>query len=330
MNPMRPCLFLLLILLASGCAESPEEGRTAVTYRLKWLYNASTTGDLYASVHSHFERRGLSVTLKEGGPERDAVKELELGHAEFGVASADQVIRAVSKGAPVVVIAQLFQSNPLQWIYRSSAVTLRSPADLRGKTIGITYGANDETIMRALLAKHGIEESEVRFRSVHYDPTPFYRGEADLWPVYRNSQGITIEEKMTSAGEAVNYLNPGDHGIRFVANSVVTTRKMTTDHPEVVDKFREALVSAWNDSMDPANSGKSVDTVARFDKDTPKDSIKAQLDVTRMMVKPRPGEDVGMIDLGAWKQTETIMAEQKLIDQRIDVEKILLFRNGGS
>ncbi len=53
-----------------------------------------------------------------GDPERDAIRELELGNATFGVASADQVIRARAKGAPVVVIAQLFQINPLQWIYR--------------------------------------------------------------------------------------------------------------------------------------------------------------------------------------------------------------------
>ncbi len=101
---------------------------TPVAYRLKWLFNTSVVGDLYADVHGAFARHGLKVMVKEGGPERDAIKELELGYAQFGVASADQVIRAAAKGSPIVVIAQLFQVNPLQWVYRTDKLTIVSPA----------------------------------------------------------------------------------------------------------------------------------------------------------------------------------------------------------
>ena len=147
---------------------------TPVVYRLKWLYNTSVVGDLYADVHGAFDRHGLKVVVKEGGPERDAIKELELGHAQFGVASADQVIRALAKGSPIVVIAQLFQVNPLQWVYRSDKLTFSSPADFKGKTLGLTFGGNDETIMRTLLAKFGLSEASVNVYSVRYDYTPFY------------------------------------------------------------------------------------------------------------------------------------------------------------
>ena len=101
------CFSLLVSPPGVGVAEASE----AVAYRLKWLFNASVIGDIYADVHGHFKAQGLDVTVKEGGPERDAIRELELGYAAFGVASADQVIRARSKGSPVVVLAQLFQVN---------------------------------------------------------------------------------------------------------------------------------------------------------------------------------------------------------------------------
>ena len=147
-----------------------------LSYRLKWLFNTSVVGDLYADVRGHFQEARLSVDVKSGGPERDAIKELELGQAEFGVASADQVIRALAKGAPVVVIAQLFQVNPLQWIYRQNAPPISQLADLKGRVIGVTYGGNDETIMRTLLAKAGLAEPDVKLFNVRYDYTPFYRG----------------------------------------------------------------------------------------------------------------------------------------------------------
>ena len=126
-----------------------------MTYRLKWLFNVSVLGDLYAREMGIFKKAGLDVTIKEGGPERDAIRELELGYADFGVASADQVIRAQSKGSPVVVLAQLFQVNPLQWVYRPDLVDISQVKDLKGKIVGVTFGGNDETIMRTLLASRG-------------------------------------------------------------------------------------------------------------------------------------------------------------------------------
>jgi len=228
------CLIPASILAAfslGGCGKKADKGLEEMTYRLKWLFNISVVGDLYTDVHGIFADQGLRVTIREGSPERDAIKELELGHAQFGVASADQVIRAVSKGAPVVVIAQLFQANPLQWIYRPEKTRIEIPEDLKGKTIGITYGGNDETIMRALLSKYKIMNNEVGFFSVRYDYTPFYEGEVDLWPIYRNAEGVVIGEKLRKAGEQVNFFNPDAFGIRFVANSVITTEHIWKERP---------------------------------------------------------------------------------------------------
>ncbi len=294
-----------------------------MNYRLKWLFNASVVGDLYADANGFFKTRGLDVTVKEGGPERDAIRELELGYAHFGVASADQVIRALSKGAPVVVIAQLFQINPLQWIHRTEKFNIQQIRDLKGKVIGVTYGGNDETIMRTLLAKEKIADNEVTLFSVRYDYTPFYQDKVDLWPVYRNSQGITIASKLRASGEEIGYVNPAELGVQFVANSIVTSKKMLMDHPEIVKTFIRALLAAWEESLDPANREKSLTLVGKFDKDTPRVHLEEQLAVTRSLVKPSLKIKIGSIDTQAWKQTERIMLDQKLIPERVHVERAL-------
>ena len=295
----------------------------SMAYRLKWLFNVSTAGDLWADAQGVFSGAGLKVEVKAGGPERDAIKELELGHTEFGVASADQVIRAAAKGSPVVVVAQIFQINPLQWIYRASAPPVTSLADLRGRTIGITYGGNDETIMRTLLAKAGLSEKEVSLFSVRYDFTPFYQKRAEIWPIYRNSQGITIAHRMNDAGDPVQYLNPSDFGVRFVANSVVTSRAMMDERPETVALFVRSLCRAWEEALDPANEKKALAIIARFDKDTPPDLLKEQLDVTRQLVRPDPGLAMGAIDVAAWRQTEQVMRDQDQIPAPVHVERRL-------
>jgi NitT/TauT family transport system substrate-binding protein len=313
-----------VILPAAGCS-GPEQEKSPVhlVYRLKWLYNISVIGDLYAREKGFFARQGLQVDIKPGGPERDAIKELEIGRSQFGVASADQVIRAVAKGSPIVVLAQLFQTNPLQWIYRQGKKPIQSPADLRHRVIGITYGGNDETIFRALLAKYQIPKDAVTLFGVRYDYTPFYQGKVDLWPVYRNAEGIIISDKLKQSGEKVNFFDPDRFGIRFVANSVITTRQMVRDHPQTVRKFIHALIKGWQQALDPANTDSALTMMASFDKDTPAALLQQQLIATRSLMLPPPGKDFGWINVSAWKQSSDIMLAQKLISAPVRTDDIL-------
>jgi NitT/TauT family transport system substrate-binding protein len=313
------CLTLLAVFPPAAAT-----GAEKLTYRLKWLFNTSVVGDLYADVRQEFAAAGLDVTVKPGGPERDAIKELELGQAQFGVASADQVIRAMAKGSPVVVIAQLFQVNPLQWIYRQADPPINRLEDLRGRTIGITYGGNDETIMRTLLAKANLTEQDVRLFSVRYDYTPFYQKKVDIWPVYRNTQGIFIGQKMMDGGEPVQFFIPSDYGIQFVANSVVTSRQMAEERPETVRQFITALLKGWEEALDPAKSSLVVEMLQEFDKDTPRKQLEEQLEITRRLVKPQSGVAIGVIDRDAWIQTEKIMYDQKQIVKPVHVETALM------
>jgi NitT/TauT family transport system substrate-binding protein len=313
------CLACVIFLIACAQKEELEE----VNYRLKWLYNVSTVGDLYAETRDYFTRHGLKVNIKPGGPERDALKELELGHAQFGVASADQVLRAAAKGAPVVVLAQLFQVNPLHWIYRPDQTAFSGGDDLKGKRIGVTFGGNDEAILRAILARYGIAENEVTLFSVRYDYMPFYERRVDFWPLYLNAQAVIIGEKLEKAGETYAFLSPDQLGVRFVANSVVTTREMVEKRPDTVKRFLAALLQGWRDALDPRNQEQAVQVLLEADRETPEAVVRRQLPVTRELMLPAPGAEFGTIDAAAWKQTEEILRSQKLIPGSVDVESLL-------
>jgi NitT/TauT family transport system substrate-binding protein len=292
-----------------------------INYRLKWLINRSTVGDVYAQAHGFYEAEGLNVEIKPGGPERDAIRELEMGYAQFGVASADQIIRAVEKGSPVVVVAQLFQVNPLHWIYRRNNLTITSLNDLKNRTLGVTFGKNDEFIMRTLLSRGGIGEKQVQLFSVRLDYTPFFKGTVDLWPVYINSQGVELEKKMAAEGDPVAFFSPADFGVRFVANSVVTSRRMLAEKPETVHRFMRALMKGWRVSLDPANAKEAIQAVRQYDKDTALPVLQAQLDTTRRLIKPDEKTIIGAIDKPAWEQTEALMQKHKQITGPVNVLK---------
>jgi len=324
-NYTKTLLLLLLILLVVFPTPgfSAEEG-SSLTYRLKWLFNTSVVGDLWADNQGAFQARGLDVTVKAGGPERDAIKELELGYADFGVASADQVIRARAKGSPVVVVCQLFQTNPLQWIYRTESVTLKSLSDLKGKKIGVTFGGNDEAILKALLAAGGLDEREVSLFSVRYDYTPFFKKQVNIWPVYRNAQGLILAEKLAAEGEPVAFFDPSRFGVKFVANSVVTSREMVKTRPETIRRFLAALLEGWQQALTPENEEKAIAVLQEYDKDTTRNMLQQQLAATRQIVQPKVDVAIGTIDVDGWQQTENIMLAQDLISEPVHIEQALL------
>lgn len=313
------CILLVITVSLPG---SPALG-DKVTYRLKWLINMSTVGDVVAESQGFFKAGGLDATLKAGGPERDAIRELELGYADFGVASADQVIYAAAKGSPVVVIAQLFQVNPQQWVYFKDKVKINDLQDLKKKTIGVTFGKNDEIIMRTLLNRAGIADDQVRLYSVRLDYTPFYRRQVDLWPVYTNTQAVEIGRKIKDAGEEVGFLNPADHGVHFVSNSVVVSDRLLAENPELVSRFLKALLDGWRFAVEPANTEAAVAAVQRYDHDTPRELLVSQLQATRPLIRSGSGKPIGHMDHADWEQTEQIMLNFGQIDKPVDIAKRL-------
>lgn len=319
---MRKCLlYCYLVLLAAVCfSDQAKAEKEELHYRLKWIFNASVAGDIYGDVHGYFDRAGLKVVVKQGGPEKDAIKELELGQADFGVASADQVIRALDKGAEVVVLAQIFQVNPMQWIYRATIPEITDLNQLKGKRIGVTFGGNDESIMNTLFAMGGISREDVEIHSARFDFTPFLTGKVDIWPVYRNSQGVILKSSLQAAGEDVRFFNPADFGVRFVANSIITSKKMVDTQPETADRFLSALLTAWADSMNPANEEEVLAAIAARDTGTTDTTRKLQLEATRELVQ---AERFGLINVASWKQTEEIMLREKQIRAPVEIEKWL-------
>ena len=101
------------------------------------------------------------------------------------------------------------------------------------------------------------------------------------------------------------------------------TEKIIKEHPETVVKFVSALMEAWNEALNPVNSDKAVEAIQKFDKDTPSDVIRRQLDITRQFMKPSEKMVFGAIDIAAWKQTGSIMLDQKLIPAPVDMERRL-------
>ena len=135
--------------------------------------------------------------------------------------------------------------------------------------------------------------------------------------------GAAVKKKLSEAGEDVAFFNPAEFGIKFVANSVVTSAALLKSDPDLVATFTTALLKGWRQALDPANHQKTIDLLQKVDQDTPLDLLGKQLDLTRNLIHPEPMVAIGAIDVEAWRQTEAIMLAQKVIQKPVNVVEIL-------
>jgi len=308
---------------------SPTYENTTLTYRLKWLANTGFVGDLYADNYGLYTEEGLDVLVEPGGPENNPIRGLGTGRVEFGVASSDQVIRALartdtanSNQRELVVIAQIYHQNPVRWIHRSTSVMVDDSSDLEKYSIGVTAGDTDETILRALETKHKLNLST---REVSYSYAPFFNESVELFPVYLNTQGVEIKRQMASSGIKTAFFNPIDYGVDIASNSIVTTARMIRENPDTVRAFLRATLKGWREALDKENLEKSVNVMVShtaFDKskaDSVRSVLRRKIKYTRNLVIPFNESSIGTIDTTAWKQAEEVMLEQGLIRQPVEI-----------
>ncbi len=76
------------------------------------------------------------------------------GTADFGYADVASMIKAATQGAPVITTGVLLQKSPMAMIGLTER-NIRSPADMRGKTVALTPGRLGLAGMAAAVEEDG-------------------------------------------------------------------------------------------------------------------------------------------------------------------------------
>src|SRR5262245_58384444 len=139
---MRLQLFVFLVLAAMAQATS---GATKVSISLNWVPEPEFGGIYAAKVNGAYDRNGLDVEIKPGGPGAPTWQLVATGKVEFAVSSADEVVIARAQGADVVALFTIYQTCP-QGIMVHKSRGLRSIEEVfkSGGTlameVGLPYG----------------------------------------------------------------------------------------------------------------------------------------------------------------------------------------------
>jgi NitT/TauT family transport system substrate-binding protein len=119
---------ILGLALASTTASAADK----VTFLTSWFAQAEHGGFYQAKATGLYEKAGLDVTLKMGGPQVNAAQLLLAGETDFMMGYDLQVLKMLEQGHPVITVATSFQFD-LQGIMAHDNVS--GLADLKDKTI---------------------------------------------------------------------------------------------------------------------------------------------------------------------------------------------------
>lgn len=259
---MRPkivaILFTILAVLAfvafiwsamreseSLARDKAEAEKADVTIAMKWNFAPTMAPYFAAQRNGVFEEAGLRVELVAGGPgNASSVHRVLVGDAEFGITGAYELVKARASDQPVKSIAVIFKQSPVCLI-SFSETGIRSPRDLRGKSVEMTSGDNAEVEYLAMLRKAGVDPSEVDTRRWKWVYGNLKARTVDAVVVYENDQAISLTREQRAKGQKLALLCPREYGVQPYADVLFTTENMIDDDEDTVRRVVNAILESW-------------------------------------------------------------------------------------
>ena len=315
--------------MASGCSKAPDSaGASAqanppaakqllkVGFQLDWYAAPEHGGEYQALVKNYYRDAGLDVTIIAGGPSSYGIQKVATGRVELSMASCDDVVLAVKRGAPLLIVGAHLEHNP-QAIMVHDESPVRTFRDLDGKSIMAVAGS---TWIDYLQNHYGIKFNVV--------PADYGLARFMADKNYIQSSFITNEPYFAELNgqktRALLIANSGYDPYRVIFTSLSFAR----EHPDAVRAFVAASSRGWVEFM----HGDASAARARIQADDPSQSqplmdysIAAMKRYQLVEGDPAKGERAGLITRERMTALMQALVDLKIMDAPPALEQFVSF-----
>jgi NitT/TauT family transport system substrate-binding protein len=297
--------------LAGGLVAAPlSHAADHVTLLTNWYAQAEHGGFYQAVATGIYQKYGLDVTIKMGGPQVNGMQLLAGGQADFMLGYDFQTLSGVEAGIPVITIAASFQYDPQGMLTHADVSSL---AGLKDKTI-LVAGSGRTSWWPWLKAKYGYTDAQSR--PYTFNLQPFFADPNVAMQAYPSSETYQAEQAHVPA----HFFLFADDGYPPYNTTIVTMRDTLKNKPDVVARFVKASMEGWKSYLtDPAPGN------ALIKKDNPQmtDAQLAYGVAQLKKLKLLTGGDaatsgIGVMTDARWKKTFDYMVGAKLLKPATD------------
>lgn len=240
---MRRLIVLLCFVIALGTlVRAKALAEDHISFGIDWVAEAEYGGYYQALATGLYAKRGLAVTIRQGGPQVNQMQLMMAGRLDFNLGGG-RAIEFAQQDLPFVAIAAIFQKDPAVLIAHPDMGNDSFPA-LRGKPIMIS-GDTRAGWWRFLAAKFGYTDNQIRTYS--FNLAPFLADKGAIQQGYLGSEPFSIKQ---AAGFEPVVLLIADAGYPGYANIVATSNKLIADKPDLVQRFINASIEGWQSYLD--------------------------------------------------------------------------------
>ena len=303
LNRWCSCLIGCLIFLSQ-----PAFALDKVTLQLKWANAYQFAGYYAAKEMGYYQDADLDVQIKPLQPGIDIVQEVVSGRVNFATGTSGLLL-ARQDGAPVVVLASIFQHSPYVLIARKFKEN-QSIHDLNGKPILLRRLADE---LMVYLKREGINEGGIIASSPGMDTVEQLKsGKVSAISGYVSNEPF----QLSLAKFPFEIYSPRSAGIDIYGDNLFTSEAEIKKHPERVARFRQASLKGWEYILsNPENAFEIVRkyapdlTVERLDYEVPRINALLRSDIV----------PVGYMNEGRWKHTVEIYQEAGALKSDFDL-----------
>ncbi len=333
---LAPAMAVGVVLSAWGgaSAQSPSApsggetcdltGTTPVTLQLQWVTQAQFAGYFAAKDKCLFAKQGLDVTLQEADPSGTPPQVIgsDSNGPEFTIAWVPKVLELRDKGqSDLVNIAQVLQrSGTLSLAWKNSGIT--SPADFKGKVIGVWPFGNEYEVTAAISAA-GMTEFDYVKAEQTFTMQPFliHQMDAAMAMTY-NELAQVLETTNPDTGELyqpedLNIINYNDVGTAMLQDALWAREAWLAEpgNTDIATKFLTASFQGWQYCRD--NAAECTDIVLNHSPILGAGHQAWMMNEVNALVWPAEG-GIGAIPQATWDKTVKIATDAKIITKAPD------------
>jgi NitT/TauT family transport system substrate-binding protein len=297
-------------VLSAAVWSATAFGADKVTFLTSWFAQAEHGGFYQAKATGLYEKAGLDVTIKMGGPQVNGMQLLLAGETDFMMGYDLQVLKMLEQGLPAVTVATSFQFD-LQGMMAHEQVT--GLDDLKDKTILVATSGRT-TWWPWLKAKFNYSEEQTR--PYTFNLQPFFADKNVVQQSYPSSEPFQAKQQ----GVPVKFFLFARDGYPPYGTTMVTTRGFVDKKADATARFVKASLEGWKSYFsDPAPAN------ALIKADNPKmsdEQIAFAIEQLKAL-KALDGGDaqtmgIGIITEARWKATYDFMVAAGLLKPEVD------------
>ncbi len=299
---VRACVLALLCIISFACKRSGESspgGSSKVKVQLNWVPEPEFGGIYAAREIGAYKKAGLDVDIVGGGPSSPVIQLVAAGQADFGVAAAEDVLVARTRGAGVVAIFATFQTSP-QGIMVHASRGLKSLDELKSGTLAVEPGA---PFFAYLKKKHGFAGVTI----VPYDGgvSKFLTDKTYAQQCYVTSEPLAVKKK----GGEPNVFLAADSGFNPYAAVLITRESFLRDKLPTVKAFVAATAEGWRSYL--ADPGPANVVMGKLNQSMDAETFTAVAQTQKALIE---NDETKAHGLGAMSSKRWLLLAEQLLD----------------